>query len=225
MYDIEGKLKRRAMLERLEGLGRAAEATSKAVVAPDLPTASMPAVPSAPGQTASTPVPAMSAMPSTSSQAPVQGPRHRRRPRQRNEPVVEPTPTTSFAAPVPRSEPVTLVEPVTLIDTPASEPVIERQASPPDDLSLHYGQIDAVSAAPGADRYAPHQPAGPEPSTDAPGAGSPGNSVLVVPEPSEAADPTDPTDPADPASSAATIADLLRHGAGRLFFESRPPTP
>jgi len=37
-------------------------------------------------------------------------------------------------------------------------------------------------------------------------------------------DPDDPTEPADPASSAATIADLLRHGAGRLFFETpRPP--
>src|SRR5664279_6570857 len=34
MYDIEGKLRRRAMLERLEGLGRADDATSNAVAIP-----------------------------------------------------------------------------------------------------------------------------------------------------------------------------------------------
>ena len=194
MYDIEGKLKRRAMLERLEGLGRAAEATSKAVVVPDLsPAAAAPAGPAT----------------STAGQAPAAGPasapgpRHRQRPRPRNEPVIEPAPVLT-----------------------APEPVIEVEALPPDQVSLHYGHIDAVSAAPGAARYDPHQP--PVPDLAAGDRGEPPvePSAQVVqrgPE-AEPTEPADPADPADPASSAATIADLLRHGAGRLFFETpRPP--
>jgi hypothetical protein len=179
MYDIEGKLKRRAMLERLEGLGRAAEATSNAVV-PDLPPAPVPAA----------------------------GPRPRHRHRHRTEPVAEPTAHTE---PTPHTEPTAHTEP-----TPHTEPSLREAPSPlHDNLSLRYKSIDALSAAPGAGRYDPHQQVEPAPPAidDA--------QVVNGVEPGGAALTENAV---DLASSAATIADLLRHGAGRLFFEApRPP--
>jgi hypothetical protein len=180
MYDIEGKLRRRAMLERLEGLGRASEGRSNAVAIP---------------------VP---------DQSP--GPRHR------NDHVAE--------------------VPVADVLSPLHDDLSLRVGSPEPDQTDLDAALDEAPDLAAAGPYqlvaAPYAEASPYVVEAGPYAEA--SPYVVEAGPYVEASPyvvdgvhdpeLEPLEPAPPipASSAATIADLLRHGSGRLFFQpDRPP--
>jgi hypothetical protein len=201
MYDIEGKLKRRAMLERLEGLGRADDATSNA---------------------AALPVP---------DQSP--GPRHR------NDPVTEPLddglsplhddlsrrfrssepdspahaqPVAAVAAPYLEAGPYAstgaFLRPGP-VDVPAAAP---QPSTTNGQLNRQLNGLQQRHAEPIELEVFEEIPLEVPPAEEA----APDETVLVDETPADRA-------PAELGSSAATIADLLRHGADRLFFAPNRP--
>ena len=214
MYDIEGKLRRRAMLERLTGLDRADDATTTAAAAPPVP-----------------------------DQAP--GPRHRNDPpadlpigdalaRRLLTPVRadldHPIAAATEAALAVQAVPVEIAEwpePV-----PAYEVVIPYQdsASRDDDPYAEASPYIPSRPYPGSPASqdgddlptAPYTLSGLSPLTGA-GIGAAQTNGLRRGAHHPGLEPLEQAPP-EPMSSAATIADLLRAGANKLFFDpDRPP--
>lgn len=203
MYDIEGKLKRRAMLERLRGLGRAAEATSNA--------GSIPVPDQAPGPRHRND--AVTEAPVNDGPSPLHDYLSRRF--RSSEPAGDDhtEPVAAVAVPYLEAGPYKLV----------ADPYLEASPYTSVGAYLLTGPHDVPTAPPQVPSTNGQVGDAPQPQVESRGRVSFEEIPLQLPLDRMLVDdePADP-DQVDAVSSAATIADLLRQGADRLFFAPSP---